>query len=357
MGKLKVGDTSLNLTIAVGPSSGSDPVQEVTSFGSVALVFDLESGSTLQFVARGNSPEAGYIDQHATDVWLLGDIEARFRAWAVWQEWYQNGQDNVSVLGVTYKKLLNRRLVNAVEGLEFVDTDLGQIIWGLWEHTQSLPGGDLQVTEGPDTTTGIVRTRTYAQGDNLGQAADEEYEEGIWWDIDKDLVYSAGLIDGLPFIDTPIHLGANARGMQRSSANEFANAVYGDASEETTPTWAVDPDVATDPRGRWELAVGWPTVKLQDTLDERVAAALSESVVPAGHWNVEFEPARWVTDSRMMPGDHAVLAVPRSLASPVGEPTESITVMATQVSIGIDADGALTVNAVLQERPNVPVPS
>lgn len=364
MGKFKVGDAEFNLTIAVGPAAGNTPVQEVTSSGSITAMFDLTSGSNLQFVCRGDAPEAEYIDELATDVWLLGDIKLRYRAWAVWQQWYPNGQDNVSVMGVSYKKLLNRRHVmlpppvdpENPPKLEFNDADLGDVIWGMWEHTQSLPGGNLGVTSGA-RTTGIVRTRTYENGENLGQQADEEYDEGIWWDIDHDLVFTAGALDANPFVPTPLHLGANVREMQRASGGEFANAVYGDASQETIPVWAVDPNVTTDPRGRWERAVGWPTVVLQQTLDDRVNAALAESLNPGTHWNLTMEPARWVGDSRIMPGDHAVLVVPRSLAAPVGQPTPTVAVLITSVQVTFDDKGSLEVTAVAEERPNIPVPS
>ena len=356
MGTIRVGDQDINLTLAIGPSTGTAPVQEVTSYGSVTIVFDLESGSNLQFVARGNSPEADYIDELATDVWLLGDIKARFRTWAVWQEWYQNGQDNINVMAVTYKKLLSRRLV--VTPLTFTNTDMGSIIWGMWAHTQGQTGGSLGVTQGTPITTGVVRTREYKVGENLGQQAEDEYEEGIWWSIDHNRVYTAGALAARPFVGSPLHLGANVREMQRASGSDFANAVYGDADDSaTTGVWKLASNVATDPRGRWELAKGWPTVVLQSTLDERTAAFLKESSVPVAHWNLDLEPSRWVSDTPIMPGDHCVLVVPRSLAAPLGQPTPKITVTVMQVSVNFDADGALEVKCVVQEQPDIPVPS
>lgn len=358
MGTITVGGETINLTLAVGPSSASAPSQEVTFSGSVTVLFDLESGTNLQFVTRGYSPEATFIDEMATDVWLLGDIPVRFRTWAVWQEWFQNGQDNISVMAVTYKKLLNRRLVHPAEGLAFDNMDIGLILWGLWQHTQALPGGNLGVTLGAEHLTGLIRSRSYKQGENLGQQAEEEYEEGIWWDIDPNLVFTARQILTGPWLATPLHLGANVREMQRASSNDFANAVFGDADESTTVgVWAEAPDIATDPRGRWEVAEGWPTVKLQETLNDRTAAFLKASRTPAAHWNLTMEPARWVADSRIMPGTFAVLVIPRTLAYPVGEPTPSIVVMVTQVSINFDEDGALSVSAQVMERPDIPLPT
>ena len=334
------------------------PVQEITFSGSVTVIFDIETGSNLQFVTRSSSPEAAYIDELATDVWLMGDIKARFRAWAVWQQWYHNGQDNVSTMAVTYKKLLSRRMVKGASGLSFTDTDLGDIIWGLWSHTQGLPGGDLRITKGTPTATGMLRTRTYKEGENLGKLADDEDEEGLWWTIDENLVYRAGDLASRPFVGAPLHLGANVAEMQRASGSDYANAVYGDADDATTVgVWREAAGIATDPRGRWELAQGWPTVALQETLDDRVTAFLKDAGISVAHWNLELEPSRWLTDTKIMPGDHAVLVVPRSLASPVGEPTPLIAVQVTQVSINFTDAGGLSVKAVVMEQPGVALPA
>ena len=82
MGRLNVGGNIVNMTLAVGPSNGSSPVQEVTFSGSVTIVFDLQGGTNLQFVTRASSPEAGFIDELATDVWLMGDVlQARPEEW------------------------------------------------------------------------------------------------------------------------------------------------------------------------------------------------------------------------------------------------------------------------------------
>lgn len=356
MGKLYVGDHEIDLTLAIGPSSGAVPVQEVIFSGSVTITFDLESGSSVQLVTRANAPEASYISEMATDVWLTGEIQARFRTTAVWQEWFHNGQDNISMQAVTYKKLLNRRLFNAP--LTFTDTDLGSIIWGMWQHTQALPGGNLGVTRGSPYLTGVLRTREYKVGENIGQQAENEYDEGIWWSVDHNRVYTAGLLAARAFIAAPIHLGSTAREMQRASGSDYSNVVYGDADESTTVgVWAVAPTVGTDPRGRWETAVGWPTVKLQETLNERTAAALEQTQQNIAHWNVEIEPSRWVSDCRIMPGDHAVLVVPRSLAAPLGEPTPLVAVRCTQLSINYDADGSFSTNIVVNEVPEIPLPT
>jgi hypothetical protein len=134
--------------------------------------------------------------------------------------------------------------------------------------------------------------------------------------------------------------------------------VYGDADESsTTGVWKVATTVATDPRGRWELATGWPTVTLQQTVIDRTTAFLRESTIPVAHWNLELEPSRWVSDTPIMPGDHCVLIVPRSLAAPIGAPTPRIVVQVSQVSLNFDDGGAMSVSVVVDEQPDIAVPT
>jgi hypothetical protein len=227
----------------------------------------------------------------------------------------------------------------------------------MWQHTQSQAGGNLGITLGT-STTGIVRTRAYKQGENLGSQAENEYEEGIWWDVDQNLVYTAGARSAGRYLGQPLHLGANVRQLQRASGSDFANAVYGDADDSaTTGVWATAANVATDPRGRWELTAGWPTVTLQQTLNDRTAAFLNASSIPVAHWNIEMEPSRWVSDSKIMPGMFAILVIPRTLAAPIGPPADKIVVYVTQVSVSYDENGSFEVKAVAMERPDLPVPT
>jgi hypothetical protein len=352
MGTIRVDGREIDLTMSVGPSNGS-PLQELTTFGSVTAQFDLVSGNTLSVVVAGNSAEAPYINELASDIWMTGFINERFRLWAVWQDFDKDGDNRVSMQGVTYDRLLNRRLVMDEAGLAFDDVDQGLIVWGLWEHTQSQLGGDLGVTLGPDYLTGITRDRNYKPGENLGQLAEAltKVENGLWWGINSDLEYVAKMPADFPTLATPIVLGVNARHLQRASGGaDFANAVYGDAKAElTTPVIVEAVDVATDPRGRWEVAKAWPTVEQQTTLQQNAEGALLTANSPLTHWNITMEPSRWVYDSRLMPGDFAVLAVPPLLAAPIGTPATRIVIRVTGVVVNFDNNGSLEVKLVASE--------
>lgn len=350
MAAVTVGEQVINITPSIGAASGTDPQQEATTFGSVTITCDLD-GAAIAMVVGGDSAEAGYIDELASDLWLLGDVPMRFRLWAVWQDWDASGDDRISLQGVTYKRLLNRRLVGP-GGLNFAaGTDAGSILWGLWQHTQAKPGGNLAVTAG-SYTTGATAERNYVEGDNLGDLASQLSEAlDVWWDVDSDLVFSAGQLSTIDYIAQPLQLGVNVDAMQRASGGaEYADSVFGSGAIGTAGSWSTDPDIATNPRGLWERARGWPTVSKQDTLDEHVDGALAESMQMLSHWNIDMNAERWVTDSRLMPGDFAVLVVPRSLAAPIGVPTDRVAVQVTSTVINFTGDGDFNVKLVASER-------
>lgn len=355
MGKIRVGDETIDVTLAVGPGDDPDPVQEITTFGSVTVQYDMAVGTTISLVIAGNDPASLHVDELATDIWLMGDLTERFRAWAVWQDWDHQGDDRVSIQGVTYDRLLNRRHVMSPAGLSFAaGTDQGAILWGFWQHTQAQTNGDLGVTLGTPNVTGITRSANYEYGDNLGAMAENlsKMDDGPWWIVNADKELIVRMPDAFDFIAQPLQLGVNCHKLQRAATGaDFGNVVFGDAdAETTTPVVASTAGLATDPRGRWEVAKAWPSVKVQATLQSHVDGALLEANTPLTHWNIEMKPERWAFDSRLGVGDFAVLVVPPSLAGPVGAPAEKIAVQVTSMAVQFTADGELNVRLVAMER-------
>ena len=351
MAELTVGDHTISITPAVGRASNPGPQQEMTSFGSVTMQCDLD-GVTLSMVADGNSPEAPFIDELASDMWILGDIPMRMRVWAVWQDWDSDGDDRISMQGVTYKRLLNRRLIGPGPLSFPPDTDAGAVLWGLWQHTQGKPGGNLGVTAG-SYLVGHTAGRNYVEADNLGDLAQQlSAAEDLWWDVDHNLVLNVATLSQMPFIAQPLQLGVNVDVLQRASGGaDYGDSVFGAGGQGTVGVWATDPGITTNPRGLWERAFGWPTVVTQSTLDEHTIAALPGAMRQLSHWNIDMTPERWITDSRLMPGDFAVMVVPPSLAGPVGAPAARVAVQVTSTVINFTSDGDFNVKLVANESP------
>jgi hypothetical protein len=335
--RLRSGSGLPILTVGVGPSTGSSPQQELTAFAGVTCRFHFSDGDTLSFQTTARSAEALYIDELASDVWLFGPVEQRYRVINVGQSWSESGESTVDVQAVSYKKLLGSRHVGP-GGLTYTQMDQGDIVWNFFVHTQARTGGNWGVTKGA-AATGVLRDRTYVEGDNLGKIAEELQSviDGLWWDVDVDKVYSAQMPGSFSTVLNPIQHGINARTMQRqSAADRFANVALGTGSDATTPVWAQTTNLATDPRGRWEAAHGWTTVILQPTLQQHTDGALLDTSAPLTAWTVVMEPDRWDVDSLLLPGEFVVLVRPPL----IGEPAVAERVVCQVMELGLDINAA-----------------
>lgn len=332
------------LTVAVGPSSGSSPVQEVTQFDTVQVKLNMDTGDELSFTTSAWAPEATYLDELASDVWLSGAVAQRFRVTALDQVWDADGSVGVAVTALSYKRLLSGRLLHS--DLTYTAQDQGEILWGLIAHTQAQAGGSWGVTKGT-VTTGQVRDRSYFIGENIGDLAGklQEVINGMYWTIDANLVVSAQLMSAFTQHIQPLIHGVNCTNLSRKgvAAAQFANAVYADADESTVPVWVAAAGIATDPRGRWEKAVGFPTVVLQATLAEHANGELQAAYSPRATWDVQMDPERWVTDSKYLPGMYVEVVNPPDTVAPIGAPPRSSIVQVVEVAGSLTADGALTI--------------
>lgn len=339
-------------SFAVGPSSASTPEQEVTIFDGLSLTDNFDTGPEMSFSMPANSAAAALVDELATDVWVYQTetLMYRLRVTAVNQDWDENGDATVSVSAVGYKRLMNARHVQST--LTFTAADQGDIIWGLIDHTQDQTGGSWGLTQGT-TTTGITRDRTYEAGENIGKVLGDLMGviDGPWWDVNAAKQVIAQMPSSRPTIATPLVLGATCRRMGRRSASaHFTNAPYvtGDA-EATVPVSMPHPDIATDPRGRWERAFGFPSVVLQDTLVEYAEGALETYAAPLTEWTVDIEPNRYLTDVPFRIGYHGTLVYPRSTVAPIGDPVASMTVRTMGLRFGVNDNGQIAMTLSLLE--------
>ncbi len=351
MTKLRVGDETLNIVPSLGPSSGSVPTQPITSFGSTTGSMDITlAGASTMMVILGHAPEAKVIDELVTDLWYLGDIPMRYRVWAVWQDFDVHGDDRISFQGVTYERLMNRRLFGA-GGLTYTNIDIGTILWNAINHSQQKTGGDLGLTQG-NTTVGINHSVDWLPGENIGAKLEELCEaHNLYWRVNPDKTVDVFNRNTTTPITEPLIWGVNVSDLQRASAGvNFANSVYASGSQQTTPLFSTRVDIATDPRGLWEHAISRPSQTLQSELSDTAAGELALRYQALSRWNVTFIPEHWIGSARMMPGDKATLVVPPTLAGPSAPPA-TVQVECISMSIGFDGDGGFTVSGVLEELP------
>lgn len=332
------------ISIAIGPWN-TGPAQEVTEFTGGQMTFTLNDGHQLAFSMPGRSEAAVLSSGLATDVWLTVDtaLTGRFRMLPLVQQWGSDGQDDIAVTAVSYKRLLAWRYLHTA--LTYEQVDQGTIVWALIAHTQGLPGGDLGITKGA-SVTGKPRDRTYFVGDNVGELGNNmsNVENGCWWDIDAAGVFTAHQYGAFPTQPTPLALGSNALTLTRTPSTAFANGVMASGSQEqTTPHWEDATNIATDPRGRWEVVTSSPDTIVQNTLVEQAKGLLNRSSRPPAVWTADIAPRRWRGDSAYHPGDFITVVIPPDTRDPLGTPSGVVTAQVTEVSASFDGDGALAI--------------
>jgi hypothetical protein len=352
------------ISLAVGPATGDAPNQPVTAFTGLRIKLPLYGAPTVDFTIPGRSPAALVTSGLATDVWSYrnGVLKTRTRVLPVKQKWTADGDDQATITSIGYRGVVERRHI--IDGPpQFANTDQGAILWALVQHTQAQQGGDLGIIVA-DHLTGQLRDRLeYQIGDNIGKLMSDlgDVENGVWWGIDANKVFTAKLWTAFPTRLDPIVLGMNCRNMDRSPGASFANVggAVG-SSTDTYPVWASTDDVGVDERGRWEVFdASHSSVIEQATVLEYAEGIRDQSAHPPSLWTLDMEPlAYFEGGSDYNEGEYVRIVVPISSIDELGVPPIDVTAQITEVSIGADDAGAVTVTiaAVEVERADVGPP-
>lgn len=329
-------------TIGIGPYTGSGPTREVAFYKSWTLDKNLDDGCTFSFSIPGFVPEAAEISELDTDVWVYrsGTLFQRFRIVSVNQSWGPSGEDEISVQAVCYRRLLATRFLQT--SLTFNQVSQGEIIWQLIQHTQATTNGNLGITLGSAGPT-VLRDRAYEAGQNILDIIVNltNVIGGPTWDIDENLRLQISRADLYPTNPTPVVLGATASSLTRpSGSSTFGNvALVSGNQTTTTDVIAESAGLATDPRGRWERRLSFPTVMLQSTLVESAQGALTSLQSPTTIWQIDLVPDRYYSDADYKIGDFVEIIQPASTAAPIGNPAVKMFGQVLTLQVQEDANG------------------
>ncbi len=347
--------TVSDFTVAVGPYTGSGPVQGLTFYDGWRLDRNFDDGCTFSFTIPGYVDEAVALSELDTDVWLYrgGILDQRFRIVQIDQQWGPSGEDTISVQAVCYRRLMAARYVNTP--LTFSQVSQGQIIWQLIQHTQALTGGNLGVTLG-SAGPNVLRDRNYEVGQNILDVIVDltNVINGPTWEINADLELVVSQASLFPSNATPVVLGSTALTLQRpSGASKFANTAIISGNQQQTSTVIVESSgLGTDPRGRWERRASYPSVILQPTLQQHADGLLTEYQAPTTIWQVGVVPERFFTDSKYEIGDFVRLVQPASTAAPITAPAVEVQGQVVALSVEQGADGDVKVVMRVLEVPS-----
>ena len=285
--------------------------RELTQAAGRRLDFLVDGAASARFTISGRSEEALAVVEFESDLTVYRDSEKIFRGRVV------SSQDAVTESGHTttflakdYRGLLEYRNVGP-SGLTWTGVDQGVIAWELIDHTQSKVSGSLGITNGLGATSGQVRTRAIAPGTGIGVSLTSlgHLQGGFEWEIDEQLAFNRyysrrGVNNGVQ-----LDYGGALSTLNRSQTPDFANVAQVVGSNVTTATEVSAASLATDTRGRWEIAKAYPTVTEQATVDARAAWLLGETATARPGYSAKMTQGRWEGRNQMWLGDTVGLKI------------------------------------------------
>lgn len=354
--------SNIPYSLAIGPSTGSVPTQSLSDFQSWSLTRNLDDGCSMTIQMAGNSIPGVQIRELETDIWVYQNSVAidRFRVISVDQEWGENGENQLQVQAVCYRRILASRHV--ITPLSYASISQGDIVWDLIQHTQAQTNGNLGITLG-STGPSIVRSRDYQPGQNILEAITglAEADGNMTWDIDANLELYISTAGAGTLRPTPAQLGTNLRNISRpSGASLFGNVALVSGDTQFTVLQVNEAtSLPTDGRGRWEKFRSFSQEQSQSNLDEQARGLLETTQSPSVIWSFELIPDRFYTDSNYAIGDFVVLAQPATIVPSEPDPTvpyqvipsTSILVQILTLSLSVDANGASSIKMTAVQAP------
>jgi hypothetical protein len=260
--------------------------------------------------------EVDSINEIATDYLVYRNEEFLFRGRIHY------GQDNlgqkkhtVNFSAIDYRGLLDRRII--WNDLTYTNIDQSQIAWNLIAHSQTRPGGTLGITRGSGQSTGRLRTRPYERGQNVGTLIQQlsEVIDGFEYEVSPELEFNLFYPQRGSEKDFVLDYGGTVSNISRTvSSADFANVIGGSGDSgdpDTANPWygLAAGNITTAPEGRWEKQIGYPDVRLQDTVQEKVEADLVRYGTIRPSYVLTLRPGYWNGKSDLWIGDSARLVI------------------------------------------------
>lgn len=293
--------------------AGSGPRRELTTATGRTVTWRLDATDTAQFSIDGAGDEISNWTRLATDLFVHREGELLHRG-RVGPELgtIQASGHQVQLTSVGYRGWLDTHFIGSPAPV-YLATAQGAIAWDLINTTQLRLNGNLGITDGIGTGAGFPRDRTdYVPGKPIGEAVSElgRVDNGFEWEIDADLAlnrwYPRRGTDNGVVLDYPGRIVQVAYTFDQGT---FANVAMATGDQTTTPVAVTAGGIATDPRGRIERAVGYPSVSDQATVAAKAAYDLTQKSVIKLAYRVTLRPGTWGGPADVWLGDTVHLAI------------------------------------------------
>lgn len=279
-----------------GPPTAGNETRQLTQAYGRNLTMRVDAPFTAQFSIDGRSDEAAQIAALATDLHIYRDGIKYFRGRITTEsDAVDESKHGCQFTAIDYRGMLAHRIIGTA-GRTFAATDQGTIAWTLIQESQALTSGDWGITNGVGATSGTVRDRIFDPGKPLLDVINELFrvENGGEWEIAPTLALNRwyprrGTAGGV-VLDYGGKISTFSRLLQPGN---YANYTIATGSTGLAPASAVSGTIATDPRGRWELAQGFPSIIEQATVTTKANWMLSEANTLRPEIRITFASGRW----------------------------------------------------------------
>lgn len=340
----------------LGPASGghSEPLTAATSRKYTAKLID---PSEVSFGIDARHEQAAAIGELTTDIHVLWTPDSggttreleRCRV-AGPQDTGNPDTHGLTISGLDYAAVLKGRQLLSSSTLTYTGVDQAQIAWSLIAETQARAGGDLGIAKGwaSSTPTGLINTRTFAPGDNIGDKITElsQTVPGYDWAIVP--TSASGLAMQLWYPQRGIARGAVLEygGAVTDFSRSFDPSTYGNCLRYTgadglTAVELEVPDMATRAEGRWERVFGDTTLLTQGALQDRAEWQLAQLLAAGPTYTLTLQRGVWEGPDQMWLGD------PVQLLINSGRLAVNTSLRIYELAFDIDDDGGEAVQVTL----------
>lgn len=312
--------------------------REIRAANNRKLTLRLLAPSTFECQINGMHDHARLITELLTDVIVRGGNTDMLRArCGIAQDTIdESGNHQVQFPFVDYRGVLMRRAVMAADVTTYTAVEQRTIVWNLVTMAQSKTNGNYSITQGPESATGITRTKVLTQGQFIGNEIDaiSKSTNGFDWDVSPAMVLNLyypqrGSNNGIG-----LEYGKSVGALSRTkSSSIFGNAAIVTGGTGTLPTEALSATIATNPQGRWDIVSSFPDVIEQQILNDKASWLVARTGLLIPVYTLKLVAGFWKGTSHIGLGDTVRLLVRK------GRIFDNMLMRVLEIAIDIGNDG------------------
>lgn len=294
--------------------------------------------STITFTLNGNHLDAQGIREGISDIWWRRDGILLYRGRIVeTTDQLDETSYTVSCTCTDYRGLLGHRIIFGDQ--VYTSQEQANIALALITYSQSIVGGNMNLTKGSWPNTGQNATMTFRDGQTIWEALKSIITSNVGPDIiiDENKIYTLYYPQYAPNAASPTTLdygGVISKVTRNVDMDAYANAIRQNGEAAATPVNITAPDIATRNEGRWDASFADPTLVTAATVSAAAQFNFNSAYNILPTYTLTFAPGQWRGPDHVWIGDTVDFSVRKgrlNLVDPVRVYSLSITLDANDV--------------------------